>query len=188
MEKEVRERRFALSLSQHNIWDLECIIPGTSVNNISTTIRIRGRVDMVALQESIYRVLETDASLRTRLTLEDGVPVQYHAPFFREDFPVYDFSGSGGQGLESWEKADTPVLSYYSVKGEYGPGHHSFFVDDQGERRIAYHAEDALHHTIRCDGIRRVHFDVEGRPRFDLSAEESLDPDLRQVEIQVKVI
>ena len=107
MEKEVRERRFALSLSQHNIWDLECIIPGTSVNNISTTIRIRGRVDMVALQESIYRVLETDASLRTRLTLEDGVPVQYHAPFFREDFPVYDFSGSGGQGLESWEKAVT---------------------------------------------------------------------------------
>ena len=61
MEKEVRERRFALSLSQHNIWDLECIIPGTSVNNISTTIRIRGRVDMVALQECIYRVLESDA-------------------------------------------------------------------------------------------------------------------------------
>lgn len=89
---------------------------------------------------------------------------------------------------ESWEKADTPVLSYYSVKGEYGPGHHSFFVDDQGELRIAYHAEDALHHTIRCDGIRRVHFDVEGRPRFDLSAEESLDPDLSQVEIQVEVI
>ncbi len=107
MEKEVRERRFALSLSQHNIWDLECMLPGTSVNNISTTIRIQGRVDMVALQESIYRVLESDASLRTRLAVEDGVPVQYHAPFFKEDFPVYDFSGTGGQGLESWEQAVT---------------------------------------------------------------------------------
>ena len=75
MEKEVRERRFALSLSQHNIWDLECIIPGTSVTNISTTIRIRGRVDMVALQESIYRVLESDASLHISVRPLASLPI-----------------------------------------------------------------------------------------------------------------
>lgn len=77
---------------------------------------------------------------------------------------------------ENWNKADTPVLSFYSVEREYGPGHHSFFVNEQGELMIAYHAEDALEHTVRCDGIRRVHFDVEGRPRFDLSNEDDRNP------------
>lgn len=87
---------------------------------------------------------------------------------------------------ESWEKSVTPVLSFYSVEGEYGPGHHSFYLDEQGELMMAYHAEDALDHMIRCDGIRRVHFDIEGRPRFDLSAQQSLNPNLCKVKIRVE--
>ena len=46
--------------------------------------------------------------------------------------------------VENWKKSETPVLSFYSVEGEYGPGHHSFYTDEQGELMIAYHAEDAL--------------------------------------------
>ena len=37
---------FPLSLSQLNIWNLEQALTGTSVNNISTTVRIRGKVDL----------------------------------------------------------------------------------------------------------------------------------------------
>lgn len=88
--------------------------------------------------------------------------------------------------VKNWKKAETPVLSFYSVEGEYGPGHHSFYTDEQGELMIAYHAEDALDHVIRCDGIRRVHFDIEGRPRFDMSICQSLDPGLSKVKIQVE--
>lgn len=87
---------------------------------------------------------------------------------------------------ENWTKTVTPALSFYSVEGEYGPGHHSFYVDEDGELMIAYHAEDALDHTIRCDGIRRVHFDAEGRPRLDLSADDSLNPKLCRVKVKVK--
>ena len=68
------EKRFALSLSQRNIWDQERALPGTSVNNISTTIRINGRVDFGLLQRALDRVLEADASLRTRITLQEGEP------------------------------------------------------------------------------------------------------------------
>ena len=88
--------------------------------------------------------------------------------------------------VENWKKSETPVLSFYSVEGEYGPGHHSFYTDEQGELMIAYHAEDALDHVIRCDGIRRVHFDIEGRPRFDMSVCQSLDPELCRVKVQVE--
>ena len=88
--------------------------------------------------------------------------------------------------VENWKKSETPVLSFYSVEGEYGPGHHSFYTDEQGELMIAYHAEDALDHVIRCDGIRRVHFDIEGRPRFDMSVTQSLDPELCRIKIYVE--
>ena len=98
---------FPLSLSQQNIWNLERALPGTSVNNISTTVRIEGNLDFPILQESINLVLEKDSSLRTRLTIEDGVPVQYHAPYEREDFPVYDFSNTSKEGIKNWETAVT---------------------------------------------------------------------------------
>lgn len=87
-----------------------------------------------------------------------------------------------------WKKSCSPVLSFYSVEGEYGPGHNSFFVDDDGNLMIAYHAEDALESRLRSDGIRRIHFDVQGMPRFDLSAERDLNPALRDVSVQVTLL
>ena len=45
-------KRFPLSLSQLNILNLEHALAGTSVNNISTTIRITGRVDFPMVQKS----------------------------------------------------------------------------------------------------------------------------------------
>lgn len=87
----------------------------------------------------------------------------------------------------SWTKRCTPVLSFYSVEGEYGPGHNSFYVNEEGELMIAYHGETALDQTIRCDGIRRVHFRKNGLPEFGMSAEEDLDPVLRKVKTRVVV-
>ena len=89
--------------------------------------------------------------------------------------------------VSCWEKSCTSVLSFYSVEGEYGPGHNSFFIDDDGNLMIAYHAEDALESRLRSDGIRRIHFDVHGTPRFDLSAERDLNPALLEVSVQVIV-
>ena len=53
-------RKFPLSLSQLNILNLERIFAGTSVNNISTTVRIVGRIDFPVLQQSINLVIESD--------------------------------------------------------------------------------------------------------------------------------
>ena len=74
----------------------------------------------------------------------------------------------------SWSKSITPVLTFYSVRGEYGPGHNSFFANEEGELMIAYHAETGLDEMLRCDGIRRVHFRKDGEPYFQMSAEEDL--------------
>ena len=76
--------------------------------------------------------------------------------------------------LRSWQKSITPVLTYYSVQGEYGPGHNSFFTNEEGELMIAYHAETGLKETLRCDGIRRVHFRKDGTPYFGMSSRDDL--------------
>ena len=86
-----------------------------------------------------------------------------------------------------WKKSSAPILSFYSMKGVYGPGHNSFFVDNDGNLMIAYHGETALESRLCCDGIHRVHFDINGEPRFDLSAEQDLIPGLCKVSIQVIV-
>lgn len=89
---------------------------------------------------------------------------------------------------DAWKKSGSPVLSFYSVRGEYGPGHNSFFVDEEGNLMIAYHGETALESHLRCDGIRRVHFDIQGEPVFDMSVERDLAPELREVCLQVEVL
>ena len=94
---------FPLSQSQQNIWNLERTFAGTSINNISTTIRIHGRIDFVLLQKSIQMVLEADISLRTQLTMQDDVPMQYHVPYREQAFEVYDFTHTNDRGIESWE-------------------------------------------------------------------------------------
>ena len=91
MKKQIQEQCFPLSLSQQNIWNLECAFPGTSLNNISTTVRIRGQLDFPLLQESIHLVLENDSSINTRIVEKDGEIMQFHVAYVREDFPVYDF-------------------------------------------------------------------------------------------------
>ncbi len=87
--------------------------------------------------------------------------------------------------VSSWIKRCSPVLSFYSVAGEYGPGHNSFYTNEEGNLMIAYHAETALDQNVRCDGIRRVHFRKNGQPDFALSAQEDLDPSLQRVKTQI---
>jgi amino acid adenylation domain-containing protein/thioester reductase-like protein len=105
---------FPLSFSQQNIWNLEQAYPGTSINHISTTIRVEGRVDFLLLQQSIQLVLKADATLRTRIVLKGQSPFQYIVPFSEESFPVYDFSNTSEQGFHSFEAAITreslPIL------------------------------------------------------------------------------
>ena len=86
-----------------------------------------------------------------------------------------------------WIKSGSPVLSFYSVKNVYGPGHNSFFTDPHGNLMIACHAEESIASHIRCPEIRRVHFNIHGKPVFDLSAERNLNPRLKNVKTTLHI-
>lgn len=81
--------------------------------------------------------------------------------------------------VNNWQKAKTPVLNFASVPGEMGSGHNSFFSDRNGDWWIAFHAVREYSEKVISSGIRRVHFDAENRPRFDLAREEDLPEQYR---------
>ena len=87
--------------------------------------------------------------------------------------------------LRSWSKSITPVLTFRSVDGEYGPGHNSFFTNEDGELMIAYHAETGLKETLRCNGIRRVHFRKDHTPYFGMSPAEDLTGETVTVTVKI---
>jgi GH43 family beta-xylosidase len=89
--------------------------------------------------------------------------------------------------LASWTKSQAPVLSFYSIPGKFGPGHNAFFMDDYGNLMISYHGETSIRGRERCVAIHRVHFNVQGEPVFDMSAERDLDPALANVKTTVVV-
>lgn len=96
----------------------------------------------------------------------------------------------GGNYLDAgaWEKASTPVLSYYSIAGVYGPGHNSFFRDYDGSTWILYHGETELVPSgLRCTAMHRVHFDSKGRPVFDLAGEMDLSKQLSDIILKIIV-
>ncbi|MBO4290840.1 MAG: family 43 glycosylhydrolase, partial [Lachnospiraceae bacterium] len=67
--------------------------------------------------------------------------------------------------IRSWTKSIAPIMTFYHVD-EFGPGHNSFFEDENGNLMIAYHAETGIHEHLRCDMIRRVCFKEDGTPYF----------------------
>jgi len=86
----------------------------------------------------------------------------------------------------SWSKINYPLLSSSSVPGEYGPGHNSYVIDDHGIIWNAYHARPNVTGP-RSSGIRRVHFDIDGYPRLDLTEDKDINPDLSTVYIDITV-
>lgn len=84
----------------------------------------------------------------------------------------------------SWTKSNYPLLTSRSVPGEYGPGHNSYVIDDDGTIWNAYHARLGIDGP-RSSGLRRVHFDIDGYPVLDLTEDKDLNQELANVSIDV---
>ncbi|UJF31414.1 family 43 glycosylhydrolase [Paenibacillus hexagrammi] len=75
----------------------------------------------------------------------------------------------------SWTKLPYPLLNSESVPGEYGPGHNSYTVDEDGNTVNIYH-------TIPASGgkrnmnARRVHWAADGTPVLDMVPEREILP------------
>ena len=86
----------------------------------------------------------------------------------------------------NWKQGNYPILTSRSVEGEYGTGHNAYITDENGIIWNTYHARPGTG-GARSSGIRRVHFDEDGDPRLDLTAERELLPEYAMIQTELIV-
>ena len=93
---EIRRRGFSepcvLSFAQQRLWFLDQLEPGSSAYNIPRTIRLSGRLNVTALQQSIGEILRRHEVLRTTFSIENDQPVQRITPATAFSLPEADLS------------------------------------------------------------------------------------------------
>lgn len=65
-----------VSHNQMQVWYLEEMHPQTLMHNLPASIRIKSKIDRVALEKTLHFIIERHSSLRTAIIVENGIPVQ----------------------------------------------------------------------------------------------------------------
>ncbi|MEW6732935.1 MAG: amino acid adenylation domain-containing protein [Acidobacteriota bacterium] len=86
----VRPDKIPLSLEQQRLWFLDQIEPNNPFYNIATAIRLTGRLNINALEETFTEILRRHEVLRTSFVLVDGEPGQLITPYLRVVLPIED--------------------------------------------------------------------------------------------------
>ncbi len=112
---------------------------------------------------------------------DDKVIVAYSASATGPEYCIglmYADVNSDLLDIKSWTKMDKPALTSEDLIDEYGPGHNSFTVDEDGNTIFVYHSrskecyegscgyghEDPLYDPCRSARIRKVVWDENGLP------------------------
>jgi amino acid adenylation domain-containing protein/non-ribosomal peptide synthase protein (TIGR01720 family) len=75
-----RESPAPVSFAQQRLWFLDQLMPGNVLYNMPAAVRLRGALDIAALERAINATVERHEALRTTFHVEDGVAVQVISP------------------------------------------------------------------------------------------------------------
>lgn len=98
---------YPLTYPQKAIWYTEKLYPGTSIGNIAGTLRIKENINIEVLEKAINLFIETNDSMRLRITEIDGEPKQYISKYRYRRLDFYDFSDKDINDLYKWDQIQT---------------------------------------------------------------------------------
>jgi hypothetical protein len=84
-----------LSFAQERLWFIDRLEPGSAVYNVPVAWRLKGALDVAALERSLGEIVRRHEALRTVFAEVDGSPVQVAAPFDGFTLPVEELPGLG---------------------------------------------------------------------------------------------
>ena len=87
---------YPLSFSQQRLWLLDRLQPGSPAYNMPTALRLRGELDLLALERSLSALAARHGSLRTTFASsgeDDGEPLQRVSPPALKVLPRIDLDG-----------------------------------------------------------------------------------------------
>jgi amino acid adenylation domain-containing protein/non-ribosomal peptide synthase protein (TIGR01720 family) len=90
-----------LSFAQQRLWFLDQLVPGSLAYNTASSLRLRGQLNVPALQQTLSEIVRRHEVLRTRFGMADDQPVQIVEPAGRLPLPVSDLSALAPAAQES---------------------------------------------------------------------------------------
>ena len=93
-----RDGKLPLSFAQQRLWFLQEISPDSTAYNLLETVRLKGSLDIVALEQSLGELIRRHEVLRTTFPTEEGNPIQLIAPPSALTLPIHNLQG------KSWEE------------------------------------------------------------------------------------
>ncbi|HEV3050732.1 MAG TPA: condensation domain-containing protein, partial [Longimicrobium sp.] len=101
IERVFRDGPLPLSFAQERLWFIDRLEAGSAVYNIPVAWRLRGVLDLAALERALGEIVRRQQSLRTIFGDVEEVPVQVIAPFGGFVLPVEDLSALGDADREA---------------------------------------------------------------------------------------
>lgn len=87
-----RDANLPLSFAQQRLWFLHELEPTSSFYNVPIAVRLRGRLQIDAMQRTLNEIVQRHESLRTSFPTINAQAVQAIAPVLALDLPVIDLS------------------------------------------------------------------------------------------------
>lgn len=92
IERIPRDRTLPLSFSQQRLWFLDQLEPGTHFYNLPFAVRLRGQLNVAAIERALSELVRRHESLRTSFAATEGEPAQIIAQQIRLRLPFIDLS------------------------------------------------------------------------------------------------
>jgi amino acid adenylation domain-containing protein len=116
-----REGFLPLSFSQQRLWFIQQLDPESAAYNTGTALRLTGKLDHMALEQSINIIKQRHETLRTTFFLVDGVPHQRIAPFVSQPLSCIDLQAHdpGERESKAWQIVNADAAQPFDL--EVGP-------------------------------------------------------------------
>jgi amino acid adenylation domain-containing protein len=100
-----RDGQLPLSFPQERLWFLEQLEPGGAVYNLHAALRLKGMLDLAALEQSLNEIIRRHESLRTVFAVSESKPVQLIAPALTITLPLIDVTANFDSEREALQLA-----------------------------------------------------------------------------------
>ncbi|MCL1465995.1 non-ribosomal peptide synthetase [Argonema galeatum] len=88
IEQEAEVFVFPASFAQQRLWFFDRLAPGNPFYNVSTAVRLKGCLNLTALEQTFNEIVRRHETLRTTFVMVEGQPVQAIAPSLTIPLPV----------------------------------------------------------------------------------------------------
>jgi amino acid adenylation domain-containing protein len=141
----VRTAALPLSFAQQRLWLMQQLEPQSVAYNIPGALRLRGRLDVTALQGALEGVIARHESLRTHFVMAEGEPVQRISPPQPLSLTLVDLHDLPSAEREAAAQAHAQRLMQTPFDLAQGPLLHAVLYQLAGDDTILF---VLLHHII----------------------------------------